>query len=384
MEEVDIKKCETKADEFDKWLVWLKNAAIAGVFIFVIIIVVYFIHFHPFSNKYNLLSDVSEDWGAFGALLGGSSSLLASIGTVGVMLLGIKQFKLQQAQIEAQRIRQDTLEEKQKDMWALQERLSKVQIKKLRIEDFIQTLKSIEISTNNNLLFTNKFELLNSLASDSYLSNHNAELKEAITNFNDKIEKSKNIAEKNNDLKLPKISITCLYFLIRTIFDRLSLIHAAEPKSGDLYFLEQSYGYNLHMHEASVFTLNDILNKLQNNGILIDLPEIKNEFRLKRDEVINTINQSENYQLFSIHSSIKGYYYLLQIYFELIDTKEQELLPDLFSFRNGMFGIEQFKDPLFSLEFIKKARKVIDRMDKSDTTKINNLNKLLSALNHDI
>jgi hypothetical protein len=104
----------------DTWLTWLKRAAFAGIFFFSLILVSYTINFGSvsgFSEALNRISKSPSDWSSFGSLLSGASSFLGAIGTVGVMLLGIKQFKIQQEQISKQTERQDTFEKNQSDIW---------------------------------------------------------------------------------------------------------------------------------------------------------------------------------------------------------------------------------------------------------------------------
>jgi hypothetical protein len=96
-------------DNFDVWLLWLKRFAYIGIVLTILVLISYFINFATWPLR---MSSLTADWSAFGSLLAGISSFLGAIGTVGVMLLGIKQFKIQQKQIEKQQAyikKQDSL-----------------------------------------------------------------------------------------------------------------------------------------------------------------------------------------------------------------------------------------------------------------------------------
>ncbi|WP_413472555.1 hypothetical protein [Shewanella baltica] len=89
--------------EIDRWLKWLQRAAYVGIGVFAVILIAYAIKFRAFNDGIKAISNLPDDWSAFGSVLSGSSSLLGAVGTVGVMLLGIKQFKVQQQQINDQK-----------------------------------------------------------------------------------------------------------------------------------------------------------------------------------------------------------------------------------------------------------------------------------------
>jgi hypothetical protein len=128
-------------DNFDVWLVWLKRAAYISIFLFISIIFSYFFNFATWPLT---MSSLTADWSAFGSLLAGAASFLGAIGTVGVMLLGIKQFKIQQTQIVAQTKRQDNFEEKQDQKWAKENEMLNFQKYQMHISQFNELLSSIE------------------------------------------------------------------------------------------------------------------------------------------------------------------------------------------------------------------------------------------------
>jgi hypothetical protein len=111
-------------DNFDVWLVRLKLAAYMSIILFICIIFSYFINFATWPLT---MSSLTADWSAFGSLLAGAASFLGAIGTVGVMLLGIKQFKIQQKQIEAQNERQNIFENLQQEKWKHEDEMIKQQ-----------------------------------------------------------------------------------------------------------------------------------------------------------------------------------------------------------------------------------------------------------------
>ncbi|MEM5504934.1 hypothetical protein WNY81_08735 [Shewanella frigidimarina] len=128
-------------DNFDVWLVWLKRAAYISIILFISIILSYFFNFATWPLT---MSSLTADWSAFGSLLAGSASFLGAIGTVGVMLLGIKQFKIQQAQIVAQTKRQDNFEEKQDKKWTKENEILNFQKYQMHTESFNQRLDGLE------------------------------------------------------------------------------------------------------------------------------------------------------------------------------------------------------------------------------------------------
>ncbi|MCC4834804.1 hypothetical protein LMH66_19350 [Shewanella sp. 10N.7] len=124
--------------QMDTMLNLLKWFAFAGILIAVVMIAFYFWHIRgPISHNQN-------DWASLGTFFSGIFSFLGAIGTVGVMLLGIKQFKIQQEQIASQTERQDTFEKKQDYKWEKENEMLRFQKYQMHFNQFDNLLVNIE------------------------------------------------------------------------------------------------------------------------------------------------------------------------------------------------------------------------------------------------
>lgn len=152
--------------EIDRWLKWLKMAAYVGIGIFAVILITYAIKFRAFYDGFKAISNIPNDWSAFGSLLSGASSLLGAVGTVGVMLLAINQFKIQQKQILEQSKKQAEFESKQLDKWAEEARILKFQLYLSHQKQFEDMLLEFEASSrfrvNKRILYKKIFPKNNS------------------------------------------------------------------------------------------------------------------------------------------------------------------------------------------------------------------------------
>ncbi|ABX47982.1 hypothetical protein Sbal195_0804 [Shewanella baltica OS195] len=152
--------------EIDRWLKWLKMAAYVGIGIFAVILITYAIKFRAFYDGFKAISNIPNDWSAFGSLLSGASSLLGAVGTVGVMLLAINQFKIQQKQILEQSKKQAEFESKQLEKWAEEARILKFQLYLSHQKQFEDMLLEFEASSrfrvNKRILYKKIFPKNNS------------------------------------------------------------------------------------------------------------------------------------------------------------------------------------------------------------------------------
>ncbi|MDT3274024.1 hypothetical protein Q4Q54_11070 [Shewanella sp. SP2S2-4] len=152
--------------EIDRWLKWLKMAAYVGIGIFAVILITYAIKFRAFYDGFKAISNLPNDWSAFGSLLSGASSLLGAVGTVGVMLLAINQFKIQQKQILEQSKKQAEFESKQLDKWAEEAKILKFQLYLSHQKQFEDMLLEFEASSrfrvNKRILYKKIFPKNNS------------------------------------------------------------------------------------------------------------------------------------------------------------------------------------------------------------------------------
>lgn len=161
-----MKNEENSILEIDRWLKWLKMAAYVGIGIFAVILITYAIKFRAFYDGFKAISNLPNDWSAFGSLLSGASSLLGAVGTVGVMLLAINQFKIQQKQILEQSKKQAEFESKQLDKWAEEARILKFQLYLSHQKQFEDMLLEFEASSrfrvNKRILYKKIFPKNNS------------------------------------------------------------------------------------------------------------------------------------------------------------------------------------------------------------------------------
>lgn len=161
-----MKNEENSILEIDRWLKWLKMAAYVGIGIFAVILITYAIKFRAFYDGFKAISNIPNDWSAFGSLLSGASSLLGAVGTVGVMLLAINQFKIQQKQILEQSKKQAEFESKQLDKWAEEARILKFQSYLSHQKQFEDMLLEFEASSrfrvNKRILYKKIFPKNNS------------------------------------------------------------------------------------------------------------------------------------------------------------------------------------------------------------------------------
>jgi hypothetical protein len=108
-----------------------------GLIFFILILFTYYKHSGDISTS-------RDDWAAFGSVMSGASSFLAGMGTLGVILLGIKQFKAQQDQINAQTERQNKFEIEQNNIWNKENESRSFQMYLMHCDLFNQRLTNIE------------------------------------------------------------------------------------------------------------------------------------------------------------------------------------------------------------------------------------------------
>ncbi|WP_137225403.1 hypothetical protein [Shewanella sp. MEBiC00475] len=124
----------------DDWLKGMKS-----LLIITSIISLGLIGFYAFYTR-GIISSKQSDWAAFGSFLSGVFSFFGAIGTVGVMILAIKQFKVQQAQIDDQNKRQDDFESRQQKKWDKENEMLNFQKFLLHKTEFKKLIKDIESS----------------------------------------------------------------------------------------------------------------------------------------------------------------------------------------------------------------------------------------------
>lgn len=361
--------------EIDRWLKWLQRAAYVGIGVFAVILIAYAIKFRAFNDGVKAISNLPNDWSAFGSLLSGSSSLLGAVGTVGVMLLGIKQFKIQQQQIKEQKDRQDKLERKQSEIWRLESNLLEQQIKKIDFENFKNNLKSIEEFSSNKYEFNNINYLYNNLNTKEKKQYINDYLIEVLNSFN---EKTKN---DENSTITATVKIDELKWLFKNLSSVLNFSYTSSPITGDILYHDDNIGINIIKTECSINHLNDLLLALQVNLCLENpLPSISTNFIINENDIRNVINENVHHSEFTIHGTFKGYEALLKFYLEVMNSPLKCNIKELFSLNVSMNGIEEFKNNNYGKEFIKNTRFIIDKININDPLS-RTLNQLINDFN---
>lgn len=147
-------------ETIDSWLKWLTRLAICGAIVTAVMIGFYFWYtWGPISRK-------QSDWAALGSFFSGIFAFLGAIGTIGVMLLAVNQFKIQQIQILEQSKKQADFEVKQLDKWAEEARILKFQLYLSHQKQFEDMLLEFEASSrfrvNKRILYKKVFPNNNS------------------------------------------------------------------------------------------------------------------------------------------------------------------------------------------------------------------------------
>ncbi|MBS0042216.1 hypothetical protein KFE26_07840 [Shewanella sp. M16] len=362
-------------NNFIKWSSWLKYAAIIGIAIFIVVMVWYFFQFSPLMSDRNIISEVPDDWGAFGSLLGGASSFLAAIGTVGVMLLGIQQFIIQQKQIEKQNNqiekqtkliekqenRQEALEKKQSEIWDVQRKLLIQEESKLILDYFTKSLDSVE-AENKNHSFNNKFLLHKKINTALNITEFTSKLVQHINNFNSKLEKvseTEPLVIGLHDLKSKLIIIT----------SHLGIVFCGNKKSGDLCYLKDRIGFNIYMIESSINSLNSVIESLSAHLLLSDvnIPPINSQFKLRHNDCVNLIVKNKNYSDLSMISTFEGSDFLFEFYTyaKFVPSLFNGLKKYLYDLEVSMFGVEDFNNEEYRKKFIKDATCIIKAVENN-------------------
>ncbi|MCL1043417.1 hypothetical protein L2712_17440 [Shewanella marisflavi] len=250
-------------DSFDNWLIWLKRAAYLGIIVFLSVLISYFANFAQWPWR---LSPLPEDWSSFGSVLAGASAFLAAIGTVGVLLISIKQFKLQQKQIEEQAKRQDEFEELQKDKWDKENEMLNFQKYQMHYSSFEELLDNycndnkVEI-TSRNKLYKKLFP--NNTFENTCLSNDEADIFEGEINhlINFYLRCLKELKAFNTDKDIAVLNASNLITTLLHINPQQTLKNGdIEIKRNDDFIFS---GLNLHNADSTMRNIGDLIRNLQ-------------------------------------------------------------------------------------------------------------------------
>ncbi|WP_350431713.1 hypothetical protein ABIS04_16175 [Shewanella sp. H8] len=365
------------SDNLGKWLTALAALCLIGVIAAFLIIATYgyqmgcfaFIGFNP--NKLTCkISTLNDDWSTFSSLLSGSFSMIAGLGTLGVLLISMKQFKVQQSQIKHQNKRQEIIDKENKDREIIQlefikkqKDLLSLQIKKIKISEFLDTLDSIE-KICVDYKFSDKINTFeNFLKNDEKKEILSGELFEIINTFNMKKE----------------YDINAIHYFYKALRETLNIEYISKPKLGDVSVFRCPIGFNIHTVEVSINRLNSLIYEISRRfKFRLDIPNINIPKNLKLHEIISIIDKSKHYQHIRIESNLNGYIHLVLFIFEMTNSSLGPPYRNLLSIEHQMYGIDDFYNNRFTLEFIKKARIHIDTY----CTNSDLLSKLNSHLNN--
>lgn len=362
--------------EINRWLNWLKMAAYVGIFVFGLILLAYSIKFRAFIDGMNAISNMPDDWSAFGSLLSGSSSLLGAIGTVGVMLLGIKQFKIQQRQMKKQEERQDSLEKEQSKIWELQSNLLEQQLQEIYFENFKNNLKSIEEIANKKYEFKKSLLLYDNLKTKAGKQYINEYLTEILNDFNNKLATGSEDA-----IITPKVKLDDIKWLFKKLSSVLNFSYTSEPITGDIFYFDDNIGINIIKTECSINHLNELLLAFQTILCLKNtLPSISTNFTIEEKDIQNVINKNSSYSDLKISGTFNGYETLLMLYLEMKSLPLKHNVTELFSLSVSMNGIEEFRKTDYGKNFIKKTRSIIDKSELNDSLS-RKLNQMINDFN---
>ncbi|MFB2682811.1 hypothetical protein [Shewanella mangrovisoli] len=340
--------------------IWIPLVGIIGVSIAFLIIIIYAIKFGCFDwsseKSFKILTcDISnslDNWDTFSALLSGTFSFVAAIGTISILLLSLKQFKVQQSQIDFQNKKQEKIDNERK-LWDIkqlefiekQTNLLNLQIKKIEIEEFLQTLESIEKSCID-YKFTDKYNTYEKhFKDDTRKFNIAKELLAAINSFNDK--------------KAYTLSDICYFF--KGIKEILSIEYVSTPRIGDISNYRTILGFNIHTPQASINTLNSLINSISTRFKLeLNPPEINSSIKLPILEIVKAIDRNHLYQGIKIESDLKGYIHLVLFIFTMTNSSLGPPYRNLLTIEHLMYGLDEFYNSTFTSDFIKRAKEHIE------------------------
>ncbi|WP_445945939.1 hypothetical protein [Shewanella sp.] len=280
--------------EIDRWLKWLKRAAYMGIGVFAVILIAYAIKFRAFYDGVKAISNLPNDWSAFGSLLSGASSLLGAVGTVGVMLLGIKQFKVQQEQIKQHKQRQDIFEKKQCDKWEKENEMLSFQKYHMHYASFQELLDNF--CNDNNLKITSRNQLYRKIFphnnfQNTYLSNDETNVDEINYLIDFYLECLNELQRLDSDKDQAILNFSHLITM------RLNIEHPLESHNGDIQIRKSEgnftfSGLNLHTIDSTMKYIGRFIISLQNfSGSQRDWLSEASYFRW---DPINLVNIKDN------------------------------------------------------------------------------------------
>ena len=304
-----MKVTDNSALEFNKLLNRLKLAAYISFIIFSGILIAYAVKFGSFTDFLDRLSNLPDDWSAFGSLLSGASSFMGAVGTVGVMVLAIKQFKIQQKQIEAQNERQNKFEKLQQEKWETEDEMIKQQ-------RFIEHQNQF-ITYIHNFESYSKFKVNNKLGLYKKLFPHNNhENIYLISSFNENgshlLETAKNeIEELYFYAHSYEIDTHVLFGLLIKSLEIFNLKYPATPISGDIFNIKyENSGINIFRLDSFFEDLKKIFESMamfsnSNLKIRYKLPEKKCLYNLERFAIENLTDLGFEAKIFTTCNGVK-------------------------------------------------------------------------------
>lgn len=324
-------------NNMDKFLKWLQWFAFVAIVVAATIITFYFIYtWGPISSNQN-------DWASLGTLLSGVFSFLGAIGTVGVMFLGIKQFKIQQDQITKQNTILDA-QEKRANFDLYQNHLSAFKLFLTELENEFKTIRF----TNKNQLYKEVFPN-NTQSTCSFTQEKNTYLEKQIRLFNVIMAKCKKVKNSKDIKKL----IGCFASLNEELlieFEKQSLI-------GDISYISKDtnlkpFGANVHLIDEYAYKMMTLLERLTSFAD-VNIPVAPHFTHLEDktallEYTLKNINEDNHKELTRIAIAGGDYYEDCLIY--LIEMKISHMSRFIFC-RNNLIDKESF---INSISLMKK------------------------------
>lgn len=353
------------------WLVALAILGCIGLIIALIILAIYAYKmgcFSLLSNPHDLtcrLSAYNEDWSTFGSLLSGVFSMVAGFGTLGILLMGMQQFKVQQDQIAKQAENQKSFEDRQQAKWDNENDIISFQKYQMHTRAFENLLINIERKSKNTITFKSTTELYNKIfktnsstmtVSKSNSENQDSSLPYIIEHYNMLI----------NEINKPSVSCDAVMLTISGLLDKLCIWYKSPSDilriTVDSSALDYSpFSINKIMHQTA-----DVINLITQFSNIKNLDKLEKINSSAGINFVKSITASSSGSI-SFTSKINGIKELIEIII-WHDENSHALNSPLKSLSLNIIyndEIQIFNDKEFTNEFIKKFDELL-KIENSD------------------
>ncbi|MEL4251226.1 hypothetical protein AAEH72_09470 [Shewanella xiamenensis] len=353
------------------WLLALAILGCIGLIIALIILAIYAYKmgcFSLLSNPHDLncrLSTYNEDWSTFGSLLSGVFSMVAGFGTLGILLMGMQQFKVQQDQIAKQAENQKSFEDRQQAKWDNENDIISFQKYQMHTRAFENLLINIERKSKNTITFKSTTELYIKIfktnSSTMTVSKSNSENQDSSLPY---IIKYYNILI--NEINKPSVSCEDVMLKISELLDKLCIWYKSPSDilriTVDSRELDYSpFSINKIMHQTA-----DIINLITQFSNIKNLDKLEKINSSAGINFVKSITASSSGTI-SFKSKINGIKELIEIII-WHDENSHALKSPLKSLSLNIIyndEIQIFNDKEFTNEFIKKFDELLN-VENSD------------------